>query len=221
MKKEKVMITIISILFLSISLFFYFMFFGTPWGKIEQKKLMLSYLSDKYHEDFTIHQMINNPNGTGYYATASPKSKPNLRFDVSESADELSGYADLYPVVFWKTEDARPIKNYILDLFPDLDASRFTLDRKSDEEVGKYVPSLKSVHYDMGYSGVLTLYFHSDWFQKTESERNTELQKIQSLAEYLQKKNLPVLVRLFYGAEDYRHWKAIYITQKGKIVKSQ
>lgn len=219
MKKERIIITIIGVLFLSIFLFFYFMFSGTPWGKIQQKKLMLSYLTEKYHMDFTIHRMMYNPNGTGYYATASPKSKPDLRFEVSESDDELSSYADLYPVAFWKTEDARPIKNYILDLFPDLDVSRFTLDRKLDEEAGIYVPSLNSVHYDMGYSGVLTIYFNQDWFKKTENERKTEILKIQNLADYLQKKNLPVLVRFFYGTDDYRNWKVIYITQKGEIVE--
>ena len=220
MKKWKIILSILGALVLSFVLFLYFSFSGTPWGKIHQKNLMLSYLNEKYQQKFEMEKMRFNPLGSGYYGTAHPKSNPHLKFNVAVSADEESGYADLYPVEFWKTKEARPIEDSILTLFPDIDRSRFTLDRKTDEEGGMNVPTFRSVHFDMGYSGVLSLYFKEDWFQKTDEERNTDLQNIRKLADYLQEKHLPVLVRIFYDTEDYTHFKGIFITQKGEIIQN-
>jgi hypothetical protein len=206
-------------LILSILLFLYFTFNGTPWGKVQQKQAMLSYLTTKYHKDFSISQMGYNPLSTGYFGIANPTSDPDLTFDVAQSVDSPLGYSDLYPAVLWKKSTIQPIKEYILNFFPDLDQSSFTIERQLGELLGPHVPPLSSLHYDPMNSGVLTIDLKEDWFQKTSDAQKADVQKIQQIAMYLQKKHFPVLTRFFYHTEDYNHWKAIYITQSGEIVQ--
>lgn len=204
----------------SIFCFVYFFITGTPpWGKMHQKISMSSYLEKKYNTEFTIHEVGFNPlNDEGYYATASPKANPDILFDLSVSLDELSGYADLYPVELWETKDAEPLKDYISNLFPKNEIMSFEIDRKVDEEVSPNIPTLKSLHYDMGYSGVLSINLKGDWFKKTDEERKIQLEKINHLSSYLQKNHLPVLVWVYYATDDYYDRKVIYITQEGKVI---
>ncbi|MGG0174884.1 hypothetical protein [Gottfriedia acidiceleris] len=223
MKVWKIWLTFVLIIVTfigSIFCFFYFIITGTPpWGKVYQKISMRSYLEKKYNTEFTIHEVGFNPlNEVGYYATASPKANPDILFDLSVSVDELSGYADLYPVEFWQTKDAEPIKDYISNLFPQNELMSFGIYRKVDEEVSPNIPTLNTLHYDMGYSGVLSINLKGDWFKKTDEERKIQLDKINQLSSYIQKKNLPVLVWIYYATDDYYDRKVIYITQEGKVV---
>ncbi|WP_342431596.1 hypothetical protein [Neobacillus sp. FSL H8-0543] len=219
MKAGKILVYIVSFVFLLVVFFVYTQFNGTPWGKSEQKKAMISYLSEKYQDDFTIRKVRYNPLGSGYYAVASSEQNPNLNFEVAVSPDTENGYADLYPAVLWDSPVADPLKNYILELFPDLVQSRFTVDRQLEEDVGPNIPTYQSLHYDAGYQSVLMIVLKEDWFGKTEKEQAAVYENIEKLAAYLQTSHFPVLTRIYYDTEDYTNRKAIFITESGNIVE--
>lgn len=216
MKVWKLLLCIIALVAVGTMYYTFAKFSGTPVGKFKEKKQMLTYLEKKYHQPFTINLVQYNGEGAGYYATASPKASPTIKFDVSVSQDEESGFADLYPVEFWKTTEAEPIKATIFSLFP---AATLTLERKLEEAVGPNIPTLQSLHYDAGYSGVLSIEQDRDWFKLTETERQSEMKQIKTLSTVLQTNHFPVLTFIFYDSDSYDHRKGIYITQKGEIVE--
>jgi hypothetical protein len=125
----------------------------------------------------------------------------------------------LYPAVLWNTSEADPLKKYILQLFPHLDQSSFTVDRQLSEDVGPNIPTLQSLHYDPGYQSVMNIILVEDWFKKTPEEQNKDIESIQKIATYLQSSNFPVLTRIYYQTDDYNNRKAFYITEKGEIVQ--
>jgi hypothetical protein len=217
----KILLYIVSVLIISLVIYVYIAFNGTPWGKAQQKEAMLEYLAAKYSEEFSIEKMRYNPLGSGYYATAFSKKQPDLAFDVSVSESTESGYTDLYPSVVWNSPVSDPIKKYILALFPELDQSQFTVDRQLDEEVGPHIPTLLSLNYDAGYQSVLRIYLNDDWYKKTPEEQKTEMENIRKIAAYLQSSHFPVMTKIYYATknDDYNNRKAIYITEKGKIVQ--
>jgi hypothetical protein len=220
-KFGKIILYIVSVLIISLSIFVYISFNGTPWGKSQHKEAMLEYLSEKYTGEFSIEKMRFNPLGSGYYATAVSIKHPDLEFDVSVSNSTESGYADLFPSVLWNSPVADPVKKYILALFPDLETSQFTVDRQLDEEVGPHIPTLESLHYDPGYQSVLRIYLKEDWYKKTGDEQKAEMENIQKMADYLQSNHFPVMTKVYYATEndDYNNRKAIYITENGNIIQ--
>jgi hypothetical protein len=219
-------------IFTLLCVFIYFFLNGTPWENYHQKKLMLTYLREKYHTDFTIQLEYDFLNG--YSATASPKSKPDLKFNVSPSYDK--SYVDTYPIEFWKTKEANSIKEYIFSLYPELNHTLIKLDKAFmvDLEYGPHIPSRDSVNSD----SVLAIYLKQDWFEKTVEEREAELVRMKKLADYLQKKHFPVPVRIMFISTDVNHrppdtfsepdyglddgfkldWKAIWITEEGALM---
>lgn len=217
----KILLYIVSVLIISLLIFVYISFNGTPWGKAQQKKAMLEYLAEKYSEEFSIERIRFNPLGSGYYATATSKKHPDLEFDVSVSESTESGYADLYPSVVWNSPAAEPFKKYILALFPDIDQSQFTVDRQLEEEVGPHIPTLQSLNYDPGYQSVLRIYLKDDWYKKTPDEQKADMDNIEKIADYLQSSQFPVMTKIYYATEndDYNNRKAIYITEQGNIVQ--
>lgn len=219
MKPRKIVMTIFFGLVVVLGFYIYSIFNGTPWGKYQQKQEMLSYLDAKYQMDFSIKSMQYNGLGSGYYAKAAPKHNPELVFEVAVSHDSNSGYADLYPAVLWNSPEAKPIKEYILQLFPHLEQSSFIIDRQLSEDAGPHIPTYRSLHYDMGYQSVMIINLPEDWFLKTPEEQQIYMENIKKLATYLQSIHLPVLTRIFFQTEDYNNRKAIFITEKGEIVQ--
>jgi hypothetical protein len=217
----KILLYIVSVLIISLVIFVYISFNGTPWGKTQHKEAMLNYLSEKYSEEFSIERMRFNPLGSGYYATAASKKYPDLEFDVSVSGSTEAGYADLYPSVLWNSPVADPFKKYILALFPDLEPSQFTVDRQLEEEVGPHIPMLDSLNYDQGYQSVLRIYLKENWYKKTSDEQKAEMENIQKIADYFQSNHFPVMTKIYYATvnDDYNNRKAIYITENGIIIQ--
>lgn len=182
---------------------------------------MVSYLNEKYHSTFVVHNMWFNTLGSVYEGTDYPKKKPSLTFTVEQSVAEKSGYTDLYPAVFWNTQQAEPMKAYILNLFPNLNKHLFTVEPKFGETVGAHIPIFRSMSFDSGVMCLMTIQMEENWFALSPAEQKSERDKINKLRTYLQAYHFPVFVEFFYDteSEDNSKLKAIFLTESGEIVE--
>src|SRR5690348_16481563 len=103
-------IWLIALLILSISVYMYFGFNGTPWGKYQQAASMQAYLSKKYHASFIIKSTDYNYLDESYQAYAYPTEHTDVLFMVQEDGDTKAGYSDTYPKVIWDTVYSSTIK---------------------------------------------------------------------------------------------------------------
>lgn len=194
---------------------------GTPWGRIQNSHKMEAYLRAKYHTSFIVHHMSYNPEGFGYYGDAYPKIDPSVTFSVQQYQYDKAGFADTYPAAFWKSNKSKPLKGYIQGLFPNLSINSITVDTTTDETFGPHIPTHRSIHLEPGVHCLMTLQFEQNWFELNPAEQNKILGNIKEFASYLQSLHMPVFVEFFYHTDDpdQKSWKAIFITESGKIVQ--
>jgi hypothetical protein len=217
--KIKIIWISLAVLFVSFGLYIAANLFGTPWGRIYYKNQMVSYLDAKYHSNFVVHNIRFNPLGSWYEATAYPKKDPSLSFTVRQS--ENDSFTDMYPSVYWQSTYSKQMKDYIQELFPDLDPSSYTVEPQFGELFGPHIPTLKSIHLEVGGNCLMMIKLEQNWFDLSEAQQENEREKIRKISSYLQRNHFPVFVEIFYNTEtvDNTNLKVIFITESGEMVE--
>jgi hypothetical protein len=197
LKKTKFIWISVVVLFVSFVLYICFNLFGSPWGRNYYEKKMISYLNEKYHSTFVVHNMWFNALGIGYQGTAYPKNEPSLTFTVEQSSNEKSGFTDMYPSVFWKSEKAKSMKDFIQNLFPNLDQNSFTVEPQFEEIMGPHIPTYRSIGLDVGANCLMKIKLEQNWFDLSAAEQKIEIEKIKQIITYLQNHHFSVYIVFF------------------------
>lgn len=213
---SRVLIGIIFFLIVTLSLFVYAGFNGTPWERHHQSKNMERYLNQKYHTAFIIKNIDYNFLSETYQAYSYPKGHPELVFTVEEDVDAAAGYSDTFPKVFWESELSNNLKKTIKGLFPRLDKTTFTADRIVDrgEYFGSHIPTYQNI-YTSQLACSITIFMKTKW---EKVKQVAELEKMKRLSQHLKSIHFPVLIQVTYEKERNEKDKVFFITEDGRVV---
>jgi hypothetical protein len=205
-------------LILSISIYAYTVFYGTPWGKQEHETNMKSYISEKYQTDFVLTKISYNFLSETYQGYAYPKEYPNLLFIIEQDMDAPFGYSDNYLKVMWDSELAANLKVQIKGLFPDLDEGMFKALQIKDkgEFFGPDIPTYQEANVSI-LSTSIPIDIRANWIQVNQQN---EILKMKKLSQFLQEADFPVLMEVrYYENEMNEQAKVFFITEKGEILE--
>lgn len=152
---KKIVIIILLLLFIPLFAYLgylYMAFEGTPWGKMEAKKVFETYLVDKFSTEIRIKKVQYNPIGKHYFARCISNDR-NIEFKVYYWDDIL---IDNYYIYLWEDEINRKLKSIHsynnatisshVSIFPSNEAKLFEKHGKDF----KKIPSFFSVRDDVG-----------------------------------------------------------------------
>ena len=205
-------------LILSISIYAYTVFYGTPWGKQEHEANMKSYISEKYQTDFVLTKISYNFLSETYQGYAYPKEYPNLLFIIEQDMDAPFGYSDNYLKAMWDSELAANLKVQIKRLFPDLDEGMFKALQIKDkgEFFGPDIPTYQEANVSI-LSTSIPIDIRANW---TQVNQQNEILKMKKLSQFLQEADFPVLMEVrYYENEMNEQAKVFFITEKGEILE--
>ncbi|WP_438311656.1 hypothetical protein [Sporosarcina sp. FA9] len=115
--KSKLVI-LMTTFFLTIILFIFYFFYGTPWELVNQKEEFKVYLEDKYNQEFTIKKMNRSFFQKTYHASAYSKNNPEMHFNVGQISYTNEIY-DGYDYGIWEKKASSAFEPILIELFPD------------------------------------------------------------------------------------------------------
>ncbi|RXT06546.1 hypothetical protein [Ammoniphilus sp. CFH 90114] len=117
-RKKFIWLTIITII-LVISALLYSSLFGLPWKKVSVSKDLISYLDERYKEEFNVKKMIYNFKDGKYGIIVSPLQNQEIEFHATQGYGQYL-YVDNYPERTWEYEMKRDFETEVKKVFPDL-----------------------------------------------------------------------------------------------------
>ncbi|OLS40355.1 hypothetical protein BTR25_09350 [Bacillus sp. MRMR6] len=208
---------VFAILMISVGLYVYSVFNGTPWEKRHHQGQMMKYLNEKYNTEFVFFQIDYNYLSETYQGYATPKNYSDLLFITEEDRDAPLGYSDNYPKVIWNSELSSAVKVKIKELFPNLNQSTFEPLPIKDKAMyfGPHIPTYEEFNVSILATSI-PIDINANWSQVNQEQ---ELKKMQELSKFLKNVHFPVLVEVrYYETEMNEKAKVFFITEEGEIL---
>jgi hypothetical protein len=118
-KSLKIFLITTTVLVVGIVLFFYIGFAGLPWKKWTVGNQILSYLEEKYEEDFQIEERYYNFKDSSYGIKVYPTKKPDLVFNAAEGWGNHE-FIDFYPESIWEKQADADFRDIVKEIYPTL-----------------------------------------------------------------------------------------------------
>lgn len=193
MKKLLGYVTVIFIL--TLSLWLYVSFNGTPWGKMVSASKMESYIEDKYKTEFIKNKTDYNFYMGTYLTEFSLKSDPAMKVLVEESTNESHPFVDYYAEALWQQQLKEDFSSLLEKEFPGetiLYSSVYGIG--SDVSNPEEIPHYSQVNHPFS----LIVKFERNF---TEQDKENVSKKTYEIIKEIQKKELSN-VELFISFDD-------------------
>lgn len=125
---QKVVIFIIAFAVIAIGMWFYSIFYGTPWQKYKVKKEAEEYLKHKYTQKMNIIKSSFDCKEGDYVFIAQPESNKNLTFSVRQ-IKKTPFFIDRYFLSTWENEIEAEINPVIENLYSGKDTGVASISR--------------------------------------------------------------------------------------------
>jgi hypothetical protein len=217
-RTTKITLMVFAILMISVGLYAYSVFNGTPWERRHHERQMFDYLSMKYNSEFVFFKIDYNYLSETYQGYATPKNYSDLLFIIEEDQNSPLGYSDNYPKVIWNSELSSDVRAKIKELFPNLNQSTFEALPIKDKEMyfGPHIPTYEEFNVSILATSI-PIDINKNWNQVNQEQ---ELKKMQELSRFLANIHFPVLVEVrYYEIEMNEKAKVFFITEDGDILQ--